>query len=276
MTDAAPGGDERATGLGQQIGRTRAALSGLFSAHLSLLRAELGEIVRQLKVLGTIAGIVLALALLIGNMLYIGGLLFLGEWLFGSIGWGVAHGSLLALALIVVLALIALGAPGRGLLLGLLLAAGVAVGIAVLLGSNLAHTLAADLALRLSAPLDSPGAVAALGGAIVVALGMLVVGWRLGGVAGGLGGLIVGLIFGALLGWLMGGAAWTWPPAGGLAITIGLMLWPILQLAISWPQLDVGKRFRGLYPRQSIEAANETKAWLKEQWQTRRPTRDTR
>jgi hypothetical protein len=37
------------------------------------------------------------------------------------------------------------------------------------------------------------------------------------------------------------------------------------------PGLDVGARFGRLYPRQSIEAANETKAWLEEQWRSRQP-----
>jgi hypothetical protein len=275
VTNAAPE-DERVPGLGAQIGRTKGSLSRLLAAHIALLKAELGDIVGQLKVLGTIAGMVLVLALLLGNMLYIGGALFIGEWLFGSIGWGLAHGSLLVLALMVVFALVALGAPGAGLVLGLLLAAGAAIAIALLLGSNVAYTMAADLALRLSAPLDNPGAIAALGGAIVAGLGLLFVGLRLGGLTGGIAGLVVGLIVGAPLGWLMGAGPWTWPPAAGLAITIGLLLWPILQLAISWPQLDVGKRFSRLYPRQSIEAANETKAWLEEQWRKRRPTPGTK
>ncbi len=97
--------------------------------------------------------------------------------------------------------------------------------------------------------------------------------WRMGGGGGALGGLIFGFVIGLLLGWLIGGAPWTWPPAVGFSITIGLLAWPLFAAALAWPGLDVGERFSRLYPRQSIEAANETKAWLEEQWQTRRPTR---
>ena len=87
-----------------------------------------------------------------------------------------------------------------------------------------------------------------------------------------IGGLVLGAILGMPVGWLIGGAPWTWPPAVGFAITIGLIAWPILHAVIAWPGLDIGERFKKLYPQQSIDAANETKAWLEEQWQTRKPT----
>ena len=40
-----------------------------------------------------------------GTLLWVGGFLFLGEWLFGSIGWGLAHGLLFGIGLIVALGL---------------------------------------------------------------------------------------------------------------------------------------------------------------------------
>ena len=42
----------------------------------------------------------LTLALLTLVLVYVGTFLFLGEWLFGSMGWGILHGTLLAGALI--------------------------------------------------------------------------------------------------------------------------------------------------------------------------------
>ena len=90
---------------------------------------------------------------------------------------------------------------------------------------------------------------------------------------GAIGGVILGMILGALAGWLIGGAPWTWPPAVGFAITIGLITWPILNFIFAFPSLDPAARFARLYPNQSIEAANETRAWLEEQWQTRLPMR---
>ncbi len=89
-------------------------------------------------------------------------------------------------------------------------------------------------------------------------------------------GLFLGAFLGAFAGWLIAGAPWTWPPAVGFAILIGLVAWPVLNVIFSFPSLDPAERFARLYPRQSIEAANETKAWLEEQWQTRRPTRGSK
>jgi hypothetical protein len=123
-------------GLGEQLGRTKGSFQRLLQAHVGLLKAEIGDIVAQLKVMATLGGVALVLGLLIGNMLYIGGLLFLGEWLFGSIGWGLAHGVLLGVALIVALVLGILGAPMRVALLSFLIALLATIGLALLVGSR--------------------------------------------------------------------------------------------------------------------------------------------
>ena len=57
------------------------------------------------------------------------------------------------------------------------------------------------------------------------------------------------------------------------AILIGLVSWPMLNVILAYPSLDPAERFARLNPRQSIEAANETRDWLEEQWQTRLPKR---
>ena len=93
------------------------------------------------------------------------------------------------------------------------------------------------------------------------------------GVRGAIGGIFLGAILGIFVGWLIAGAPWTWPPAVGFAITIGLVAWPILNVIFAWPSLDPAERFARLYPRQSMEAAKETREWLEEQWQTRLPKR---
>jgi hypothetical protein len=49
--------------------------------------------------------------------------------------------------------------------------------------------------------------------------------------------------------------------------------WPILNLIFAYPHLDPAARFKRLYPQQSIDAMEETRTWLEEQWQTRLPTR---
>ena len=262
--------EERAPGLGAQFGRTRAAFVGLFQAHLDLLKAELSEIVGQIKVMATAAGCALVIALMTGTLLYVGGFMFMGEWLFGSIGWGLAHGILMGLALIVVLVMAILGARRRAALISLFLALLVTIGVALLCGSNLASDAAASFARQLSSPFDSPGLVALLAGALIGAVLFALLLSRVGGRSGFVGGLFLGLILGMLVGWLIAGAPWTWPPAVGFAIVVGLIAWPILDVTLAWPGLDPAERFRKLYPQQSIDAAQETKAWLEEQWQTRR------
>jgi len=262
--------EQRAPGLGAQFGRTRAAFVGLFQAHLDLLKAELAEIVGQIKVMAAAAGCALVIALMTGTLLYVGGFLFAGEWLFGSIGWGLAHGVLFGIALIVVLVMAILGARGRSALASLFLALLATIGVALLCGSNAAGDTAASFARQLSSPFDSPGLVALLAGALIGAILFALLLIRVGGRSGFVAGLFLGALIGLPVGWLIAGAPWTWPPAVGFAITLGLILWPILDVILAWPGLDPAERFKKLYPQQSIEAANETKAWLEEQWQTRR------
>ena len=56
-------------------------------------------------------------------LLWVGGFLFLGEWLFGSIGWGLAHGLLFGIGLIVALALAIVGSRARYCVLSFVVAA---------------------------------------------------------------------------------------------------------------------------------------------------------
>ena len=266
-----PGDATPPASLAEQIGRTRASVGRLVSAHVGLLKAEIGEIIDQLKVIGTLAGVVLVLALLMANMLFIGGLLFLGEWLFGSIGWGLAHGVLLALALIVVLVMGILGAPARAALIGLLIALVLTVAIAVLCGSNVAYNAAVQIGANIAQPFGSPGVIALIAGAVIGALLFVLLLGRMAGRGGAIAGLFVGALMGGLVGWLIGGAPWTWPPAAGFAITIGLICWPIVTAAVALPGLDPAERFSRLYPKQSIEAFAETRTFLEEQWASRRP-----
>lgn len=273
MTEPRLTGDTPPASLAEQIGRTRSSFGRLAGAHVGLLKAEIGEIVDQLKVLGALAGVILALGLLVGNMLYIGGFLFLGEWLFGSIGWGLAHGVLFAIAIIVALVMAILGAPARAPALAFIGAIVVTVAIALLCGSNVGYEAASQVASGLAQPLNSPGVVALLVGALVGAIVFMLVLARAAGRGGAIGGFVLGAFLGGLVGWLIAGAPWTWPPAIGFAITIGLVAWPILTAAFALPGLDPAERFSRLYPKQSIEAFEETRTFLEEQWASRRPMR---
>jgi hypothetical protein len=255
----------------EQFGKTKSSFSRLIGAHVSLLKAEINEILGLVKVIGTLGAAALGVGLMVGMMFYVGGFLFLGEWLFGSIGWGFAHGVLFGVGIIVTLILGILGAPMGRALISFLIAAVIAVAIALLLGFNVASNAAASAATYLPSPINSPGWVALIAGAIIGALLFALLLARIAGRGGFIGGLVIGLVIGALVGWLMGGAQWTWPPAVGFAITIGLFAWIILNLVLSIPSLDIGARFSGLYPKKSIEAMNETRAFLEEQWQKRQP-----
>jgi hypothetical protein len=270
MSSQGPAGPGQTSVL-DQFQRTRRSFTRLFRAHITLLKAEIGEIVGQLKVLATLAAILLGVAFLTGTMLWVGGFLFVGEWLFGSIGWGLAHGALLGVGLIVTLALMVVGARARTSVLSLLISVVIVIVIAVVCGSNVGYNAAADAASNLAEPFGAPGVVALLVGAVVGALLFAILLGRIGGAKGAIGGVILGIVLGGIVGWLIAGAPWTWPPAVGFAITIGLSAWPILNLMISWPGLDPAERFARLYPRQSIEAANETRDWLEEQWHKRQP-----
>jgi hypothetical protein len=264
------------TSLLDQFQRTRESFAALLGAHIDLLKAEFNDILGEVKIIATQAGILLGIALMSAVLVWVGGFLFLGEWLFGSIGWGLAQGLFFGLAMFVALALAIVGSRARYSVLSLVVALVITVVVALLCGINVAYNAAVGVAPNLSPPLGAPGVIALIGGAIVGALLFGVLLAFVAGARGAIGGVVLGLILGAIAGWIIGGAPWTWPPAVGFAITIGLISWPILNVIFAFPSLDPAARFEKLQPKQSIEAANETRAWLEEQWQTRLPTRGSK
>ena len=272
-----PADDERESSVLGQFGRTRASFLRLFRAHVALAMAEKDQILDQVKVLAGMAGVAFVLALLAANMLYIGGFLFLGEWLFGSMGWGLAHGVLFAAAMIVVLVMGMLGAPARVAVSSFALALVLAIGLAVLLWSNVIHFGLESVGRQLTAPFNTGEGLAFTIGAVLFGLLMLLVLFRVRDSFSGLGGLVMALvvllvvaIVGGILGFVLG-STWALAPAIGFAITIGLLVWIVIQF-VRARGLDPAARFARLKPQQSIDAANETRAWLEEQWRNRRPT----
>ena len=147
----------------------------LLTAHLELLKAELAVTGREIGLIVGLALAALSLALLIVTLVYTGTWLFLGEWLFGSLGWGVLHGTLFTIAIIVPIALNLaggwFGAWVRGLLIGLL----VTIGLSLLFASNLARSaaVAAGDQLEVSLALEPavlPSLVGLVTGGLVVGL----------------------------------------------------------------------------------------------------------
>lgn len=260
-------------GVRGQFGRVRSAASSLANAHIALAKAEFGVIAREA---GIIAGLVvglLALALLLVTLLYTGTWLFLGEWLFGSLGWGILHGALFTICLMVPIGFNLLGVALRTWLAALALAVLVGVLLAVLFASNIlrAAALAGAGLLTPSIAIDQ-GLLAVILGLIVGAILFGILGAAIGARmerAGLL--LLVGVVVGAMVGALLGFITFDLPGAVAIAVTLGLFAWLGFSgmLAVR-AGIDPKRRFGKLQPRESINALNETRSWLGQEWQRQR------
>ncbi len=253
-----------------------AAARKLLDAHLALLQAEIGEIAGEVGQIAGLAGGIVVIALFALLLLGIGSSLFLGEWLFGSIAWGMIHGALLSLALITTLTLVLVQAPGRYTSYGVV--AGVLTGVvmAVVFGANLPRRLseaAAQTLLERGVNLDpawAPMAVAMAFCSLVLALLLLIAGWRAAGGRGAIYGLLGGILLGLPLGALLGGLTWSLNGAVALGLALGLIAWPIVAVStLSRSGFDPGARFRRMWPRETYRATMETREWLERQWEER-------
>jgi hypothetical protein len=270
--------ERTAPGVRASLRGVRVAVTALIAAHVTLLKAELEGLVAELKVIAALAGAILVLALFVAQLLAIGGALFVGEWLFGSLGWGIVHGTLLAIALIVATAMLLVETPRRVIVTPLVLALIVGMAVTVALGANLARRGAEQLSAQLrSGPLPhldpawAPAVVGAAAGAVVLALVGLVLLGRLGGTGGAVAGVVVGAISGGLLGWGWTGLTFSWQGAVAIGVAVGLLTW--IALMPAWmlrAEIDPTARFRRLWPRESYAAALETKDWLEKEWAKRR------
>jgi hypothetical protein len=250
-------------GLRDQIGRTIEAGRRLATAHVELAKAELAVILADVKQVAALAGLALAFIVYILLLVSVGTALFLGEWIFGSMGWGILHGTLFSIATAVILVLIALRVSRAYLAGTLILAALIGIVVGVVLGLALPN--AAYTAILESA---SPGFEAGFGPLLVgvaiwgaiFALAGLVVGARASDAGGAIGGFFVGTILGALFGAF---TAISFSPQVGaaLGVTVTLVTWPVfaaLRLrGYDWEALK--QRFM---PQASIDAAMETKAYV--------------
>jgi hypothetical protein len=200
----------------------------------------------------------------------VGTFLFLGEWLFGSMGWGILHGTLLTAAIIVAIALNLaggwMGAYGRGFVIGLV----TTVLLSLLFASNVLRSGAVGVAdsVESSVPLHPnllPTLVGLVVGAVVVALVGLAAAWRTAWRRQAvIGGLIVGALFGAIL----GSAVFDNPGAVAIALTIGLLVWIVAALALAARRgFDPETRYARLVPRESIASFEKTRDFLSRQWQ---------
>jgi hypothetical protein len=252
-------------GLREQLRATIEAARRLVRAHVALARAEAGEIVDEVKRLVGLALGALGLLLLTGLLLVIGGLLFLGEWLFGSIGWGVLHGTLLLLDLALVLALLAVGIPGRRLGRDVVVAAALGLVAGLVLGFDFAHRGWSSLGDQVAGSID-PAWRATVTAVVALAVVGAVIGFiaRLRAGAGAALGAAVGMaLLGAVIGLVT--AASIAPQVGAaLGVLVWLVAWPVLS---GWGAARTGIDGEALKakftPEATIAETKETIEWVR-------------
>ena len=236
----------------------------MFRAHKDLARAEFEAIGDEVKRAAALGGLAFAALLLLGLLFPIGLALFLGEWLFGSLGWGVLHATLLLVAVAIAAILAALRVPGVGTSLGVGLVLGALV--AVLLALNLPtqlYTQVGPSVLPGIEPGIRPLVVGIAGGAIVVGILLFLAGARAAGVGGAIGGLLVGGIFGAGLG-AFSAITFSWHVAIASGIALALVLWPVLMgMRVARSGIDTDALKARFWPDVTIETTKETFEWIR-------------
>jgi hypothetical protein len=265
--------------VGEAIGGVRAAFMRMLDAHATLLRAELAISGKQLGIVVGLAAGALFVALLVAGLLYVGGFLFLGEWLFGSMGWGIIHGTLLGGVVIAFVGLNLAGGDVRGYGWGALVGLIVAVALMALLLSNAGNESGEWLERFLQErfvtedlPFGEEWLVTLGGlifGGVILAIVALVAGWRANQRGQRLTGLaIAGFIVGAFVGAIY--ASTRYDAADGvigLAIMIGLITWIVVGVWLTARRgFDPEARYADLIPRESIESFKKTKIYLEAEY----------
>jgi len=246
----------------------------VLEAHIELLKAELAVAGRELGIIIGLAVGALFVAFLVAILLYVGTFLFMGEWLFGSMGWGIIHGTLLGFALIGFVAVNLAGgsvrAYGWGALVGVIVAVLLSIGLSFNVANDAAEWGAAQIEDQLR--LDehwAPTLVGLVVGGVITAVVALIGGWRSQWRFGSpLVMLVVGVVLGGFVGALFASTRWDNPDGVvGLAIMIGLLTWIIVGAGLAYLRgFDPEARYARLVPRESIVAFERTRDFLEEQW----------
>lgn len=269
---ASGAGGNEAPGLRAAFGRTRAAAQGLLNAHIALLKAELEAAIREVAIIAGLAALALVLVILMLILIWVGTWLFLGEWLFGSMGWGILHGTLFTIALIVPIGLNlaggSVGAWARAFVISLVIASALSLLFAFNVLRNSAVWLGEQLQPSLSlAPSALPTLGAAIVGALVVTILLVVLLRPVNLVVRVVGGLVLGLILGAIFGSV------TFDTKGAIAVsvTVALIAWIALSAALALRRgIDPRARYEKLIPRASMAQFAATRAYVEQQWQRQR------
>jgi len=252
-------------GLRAQLGSTFAAGKRLFQAHVALAKAELSEIVDEVKRMVALIGAAIGILVLAGLLFGIGLFLFLGEWLFGSIGWGVLLGTLLLVDIAVVAVLLALDIKGSRLGSSFILAAIVGAVVGVVFGLDLTNRGWTALGDAVAAYYDPSTRTVLLAIGASAAVGAIL--GLLNRMAAGVGDAIGGIVIGGVVGALVGGLSVISMPTtvgAALGVLITLVVWPILAARdVMQTGVDGEAIMKRFTPDETIGLTKETIEWVR-------------
>jgi hypothetical protein len=207
----------------------------------------MADIADAAKKVAAMAGIAIAAGLAAALLVGVGLPLFLGEWIFGSMGWGLLHGLLFLVAIIVTAALLAVDTRPSRVGAGLLLGVFVGAVTAVVLGLNLTNRgwgLVGDAVLPSAAadvrPLAAALVILPIVGAVLAGLTGLVSGLRRAGGTPGSGA--AGAPAALFVGWLsaflyayVNGTVWFDPLLLGIGVGGFVVALIVLYVLGRWP-----------------------------------------
>jgi hypothetical protein len=272
---APPPEEEKAEpGVGEAIGGVRAAAMRMLDAHIALLRAELQITGKELGIIAGLAGGALVITMLVLGLLYVGGFLFIGEWLFGSMGWGIIHGTLVGVAFIGLAGINLAGGDVRAYAGGAAIGVGVTVVLAALLLSNVGNE-GGEAVSRWFREELVPDSDLPFGSEWVTTLGGLAIGAIIGGVVALIanwraqfdhpfGLLLTGLAAGGFVGAIYVSTRYdAVDGVMGMTIMIGLLTWVVAGIVLAVRRgFDPEARYANLVPRESLAAFESTKAFV--------------
>jgi hypothetical protein len=239
----------------------------LVAAHIELGKAEFGAIMDEVKKVAALVGLAIAVLILVGFLVPIGLALFLGDWLFGSMGWGILHGTLLLMGIAVAALLGALGTGGGTILRDLVVAVVIGVVVGVALALDLTNQLWATIGRELAPGIDEgvrPLVVGATALALLGAFLGLIIGAR-GGTSGAIAGLVGGAILGALLG-AFSAITFGIQVGAAMGVTVALIAWLALMGAGAARRgIDTDALKARFYPDETIDMTKETIEWVRAQ-----------
>jgi hypothetical protein len=252
-------------GLRAQLGATFSAAKRLLRAHVDLARAELADIVDEVKRMVALIGAAIGVVVVASLLLLIGGVLFLGEWLFGSIGWGVLLGTLLLVDIAIVAVLLALDVKAARLGSSFLVAAVAGIVVGVVLALNLSNRGWTALGDQVAAAYDpaTRTVLLAMGvsAAVVGLLGLLA------GIRNGSGAAIGWLVAGGIVGALIGGLTVISIPAqagAAIGVLVTLIAWPVLSATdVMRTGIDGEAIMKKFTPDETIGLTKETIEWVR-------------